>query len=92
MKQRRKKMPEINQSNLARIEVLVEREIHKAMEKHESMHSPHEAYAVILEELDEFWEEVKKQKPSNANMRVELTQVAAMAMRAIHNLKLLEDA
>jgi len=48
----------------------------------------HEAYAVILEELDEFWEEVKKRDPSAENMRKELIQVAAMACAAVVELRL----
>jgi len=42
-----------------------------------------EGYAVIHEELDELWEEVKK-KPTVQNkklMREEAKQVAAMALR-----------
>lgn len=54
--------------------------------------SAHEAYAVILEELEEFWWEVRKrdQWRSPAGMRRELIQVAAMAVRAIEDLGLKE--
>jgi hypothetical protein len=48
--------------------------------------SRHEAYSVILEELDEFWEEVKKQRPDDGAMLKELVQVAAMAVRAAEDL------
>ena len=54
------------------------------------MHSSHEAYAVILEELEEFWDEVK-QKPARrdkAAMRKELIQVGAMCARTILDLEL----
>ena len=50
---------------------------------HGPMHSAHEGYAVILEELDELWEEVKKKPRSPENlaaMRSEVVQVAAMAI------------
>ena len=49
---------------------------------HGPMHSAHEGYAVILEELDELWEEVKGHRsPENlAAMRSEAVQVAAMAI------------
>ena len=45
------------------------------------MHGPHEGYAVILEELDELWEEVKSQHPDRQRMRAEAAQVAATALR-----------
>jgi hypothetical protein len=54
------------------------------------MNNQHEAYAVILEELEEFWDECKK-KPQNRTpvaMRYELIQVAAMAVRTIIDLDL----
>jgi hypothetical protein len=63
-------------------------EVRRAMTKHGPMNSGHEAYSVILEELDEFWEEVKRQALDKAATRKELIQVAAMACRAIHDLKL----
>lgn len=45
--------------------------------------SAHEAYAVILEELDELWEEVKKKHRDRdySNMYMEACQVSAMALR-----------
>jgi NTP pyrophosphatase (non-canonical NTP hydrolase) len=47
--------------------------------------SAHEGYAVILEELDELWDEVKKngQTRDMQKMRDEAIQVAAMAMRFV---------
>lgn len=56
------------------------------------MHGPHEAYGVILEEVDEFWDEVKKKHPSREEMRKELIQVAAMCLRAIIDLGLDREA
>lgn len=51
--------------------------------------SMHEAKAVIEEELEEFWEEVRKKKAerSEPHMRYELTQLAAMAVKAMLQLK-----
>ena len=68
----------------------VDAECQRAMSLHEPMNSVHEAYAVILEELDEFWEEVRKKKNERnpRQMCQELTQIAAMAIRAIHDLNL----
>jgi hypothetical protein len=65
-------------------------EVNRAMGMHAPMSSAHEAYSVILEELDEFWEEVKKKREERSRERLveELTHVAAMAVRAIHDLGL----
>ncbi len=41
------------------IEELVQQELKEANEKHPLFHSPHEAYAVIKEELEELIDEVK---------------------------------
>jgi len=57
-------------------------EVKRAIDFHSSMTTPHEAYAVILEELDEFWGEVKKIRHNKELMRLELMHIAAMACRA----------
>lgn len=57
-------------------------EVQRARAKHPQMNSIHEAYAVILEELDEFWDEVKKKSPDRKALSMELNQVAAMCIRA----------
>jgi len=54
-------------------------ELCRAAVKFPPMHSAHEGYAVILEELDELWHEVKHGTPDRA--REEAAQVAAMALR-----------
>lgn len=66
-------------------ELIVEEYI-KASNKFSAMRSPHEGYAIILEELDELWEIVKKEQkqpfPSlRGKMEDEAKQVAAMAIR-----------
>lgn len=63
-------------------------EFRNATENHGPMHGGHEAYAVIKEEVDEFWDEVKKKNPDRENMRKELVQIAAMACRAVVDLDL----
>jgi len=47
--------------------------------KRGDFHNKHETYAVLLEEVEEFWESVKKDRPDF----VELLQVAAVAIRAL---------
>lgn len=36
----------------------------KARKKHAPMRGPHEGYAVLLEEVDELWDEVKRWQPA----------------------------
>ncbi len=57
----------------------VEEELVDAMGKFPPFHTAHEGYAVLLEEVDELWEEVKKGRKGTA--REEAKQVAAMAVR-----------
>jgi len=59
-------------------------EFYRAEAKHKPMNSHHEGYAVILEELDELWDDVKADRKEAALK--EAVQVGAMAMRFIANL------
>jgi hypothetical protein len=66
----------------------VEDEITRAVKIYKPLNSPHEAAAVIKEEYDEFWDEVKtynlkRGRDTRPRMREELIQLAAMAIRAI---------
>lgn len=68
----------------------VGQELEQAMREHApAFASMHEAHSVILEELEEFWEEVRKKRSerSEPRMRYELTQLAAMAVKAMLQLK-----
>jgi hypothetical protein len=56
-------------------------ELDRARQQHPPIHSAHEGYAVLLEEVEEFWLGVKAQQPDPAAMRAELLQIAAMAAR-----------
>jgi len=50
--------------------------------------SAHEAYGVILEEVEEFWEivKLKRCKRDRSAMRRELIQIAAMAVKALASM------
>lgn len=65
-------------------------EYERAAQQHGPLQSAHEAYAVILEEVSEFWEEVrKKREVRDADaMRQELIQVVAMCLRTVLDLSL----
>ncbi len=64
----------------------IDDELWSARNKFSNMNSAHEGYAVILEELDELWDEVKSKNPDKARMREEAIQVAAMAARFVEDL------
>jgi hypothetical protein len=71
-------------------------EAERAASIHGPMHSPHEALGVIREEYKEFEEEVfdfnlAKGRDTRGKMRTELTQLAAMCLRAIHDLGLPDE-
>ena len=66
----------------------IRHEVLRAELKFPAFHSAHEGYAVLLEELDELWLEVKK-KPRDREplaMETEAVQVAAMAVRFLLNI------
>ena len=71
-----------------RLGVQAAAELDRAILKHAPMHSLHEGYAVILEELDELWEEVRAWQPGAdlTKARKEAIQVAAMALRLVHDV------
>jgi len=58
-------------------------ELARAIDAFPPMRSAHEGYAIILEELDELWEQVRlhQSKRNAGDMRKEAIQVAAMALR-----------
>ena len=71
---------------------LVREEVTKARSKHAPIHSLHEGYAVLLEEVDELWDEVKKRAAfrDQRNVLLELVQIGAMAQRVAEDTRLLE--
>ena len=64
----------------------IEAEIQRARSRFPPFHSQHEAYAVILEELDEYWEKVRRDQDG----RSELIQVAAMCVAAIRERDMMD--
>jgi hypothetical protein len=59
-------------------------EVMWALAAHGVMASAHEGYAVILEELDELWEQVRQKRADRDRawmMRHEAMQIAAMAVK-----------
>ena len=66
----------------------IQEECNRACERYPQFNSAHEGYAVILEEMDELWDEVKKspKKRDPKAMRLEAIQVAAMAIRFLIDL------
>ena len=64
-------------------------ELQRARAKHpQPFHSSHEGFAVLKEEVDELWDEVKNQteERSYARMRKEAVQIGAMALRFIEDV------
>ena len=75
----------------------INNEVTRAVKLHGPLNSLHEAYSVILEEFDEFWEQVKVnpkkldldgQVKRSANMEVELIQIAAMCVRTLMDVEI----
>ncbi len=75
----------INEGLLAIFLDDVQREVIKAANKYPPFNSAHEGYAVLLEEVDELWAEVKrKQGERNPEALIdEAIHVAAMAARFV---------
>ena len=74
------------------IQRAIERELEHAYAKHgRERWGRHEAYAIILEELEEAWEAIKSDAPS-ADVQAELVQVAAMCYRYLETGDRYRDA
>lgn len=63
-------------------------EVARAESLHAPINSAHEGYSVILEELDEFWEQVRMKRAARdpEKMRRELIETAAMCVRTIRDV------
>lgn len=66
----------------------IDDEIHRAKEHGVEFASLHEAWAVIMEEVDEVKEItwMKKKNRNEEQLKHELVQVAAMAIKALHSM------
>jgi NTP pyrophosphatase (non-canonical NTP hydrolase) len=65
---------------------VISTELKDAEEKFPKFNSYHEGYAVLQEEVDELWDEIKSKNSTNQSMMSEAVQVAAMAIRFIKDL------
>lgn len=77
---------------MADFKALMSEKINRSREKHEPIHSAHESYAVILEELDEYkaWVWKRRSQRDKTEMLKELVDVAAACQRAAEDLGLVE--
>lgn len=79
----------VNKDRLENILMAVRDEFLSAKSKHPGyQNSLHEGYGVLLEEVDEFWDQVKLKQSLRdpAKVREELVQVAAMAVRTLYDV------
>jgi NTP pyrophosphatase (non-canonical NTP hydrolase) len=70
-------------------------EYERAISIHKKFNSRHEGFAVLLEEVDELWDEVKKNQKKHPELsqtiRKEAIQVAAMALRFVQDCTIKPD-
>ena len=66
----------------------VRTELESARRNHPPINSIHEGYAIILEELDELWEQARKKTSERdlQNIYRECVQIAAMAQRTAEDI------
>jgi Mg2+ and Co2+ transporter CorA len=73
----------------------IQKEVLKAESNYGNFNSTHEAYAVLKEEVDEFWDVIKKNTERNYGLPEykvkalipELIQIAAIAIRTANELQ-----
>ena len=76
----------MSEKRLDEILELVHDEVRRAQAKFPPIASPHEGKAVIEEELDELWLEVKENRGRGPDAMDEAKQTAAMAIRYMFDL------
>jgi hypothetical protein len=80
---------QVNEGSVEIIDSAIWSEFRKASQKFSRFHNAHEGYAVLKEEVDELWDAVKlnQSNPGGAGMmQKEAIQVAAMAIRFLHDV------
>jgi hypothetical protein len=70
---------DIRDEKIERMLRLVELELWAACDKFKPMNSAHEGFAILKEEVDELWDDIKANNLAGA--KAEAKQVAAMAVR-----------
>lgn len=72
--------------------LLIRQELNRAIAKFPPMQSAHEGYAILVEEVEELWHEVKQSQKFNNQfeLRDEAVQVAAMSIRFLIDICYLE--
>ncbi len=67
---------------------LLQKETEKSKAKNKPISSIHEGYGLLLEEVDELFDEVKKKKEKRDrdNVILELTQIASLCQRIYDDL------
>lgn len=71
---------------MTKIFAQIQREIESSRKNHGSFNGSHEGYAVLLEEIDELWGEVKKKERNFSAMEKECIQIAAMAIKFVEDI------
>lgn len=56
-------------------------EVKRSMDKHGGFRSGHEGWAVLQEEVDELWDEIKADNSGGVEARTEAIQIAAMGVK-----------
>lgn len=67
------------------IVALIVDELRRANKVYKPFNSAHEGYAVMLEEMDELFDEIRKKRPDKNRMQDEAIQVGAMAIKFIQS-------
>lgn len=76
----------MNDKKLIKIMDEVANEFLWASSRYPPHNSAHESCAILQEEYEELWDEVKMKSHNKKKMRKEAVQIAAMAMRFIYDV------
>lgn len=75
-----------NESRRMRLLALIDGELERATERFDRFNTPHEGWAVILEEVDELWGHVRGDTGRGREAMIEAIQIATMALRYVYDL------